>query len=219
METVSGELVAIQRKTNNLRTICKAGSLSSARAMGAGDFGPYVRREEMERALAVERPDRPLGLLLRVLWQSGARISEALALVAGSIDFGGNTLRLRTLKRRKNAQGIAPARYRLVPVQQDLLGCLGQYLGWAKPRPDERLFSWTRSHAFVRIRRALAAAGVPPERCHPHAIRHGHAVAAILAGVPLPALQAQLDHASIATTSLYLKLTIEDRKAAYKGVF
>ena len=65
----------------------------------------------------------------------------------------------------------------------------------------------------------MLAAGIPDQQAHPHAIRHGHAVAAIKAGVPLPILQQQFDHASIATTAIYLQMTIEDRKQAYKGVF
>jgi integrase len=230
MEAVSGELVAVGRKKPNTvakvavpsRSNGEGGIVRRVRAVasaGAGGFGPYVPRETMARIFETVGPETQVGLLLRVLWQSGARISEALALRVSDIDFGRRTLRLQTLKRRKGPDGTAPAVYRLVPIQSDLVGYLGRHLGLYRLAPEERIWIWCRRWAAHQITGAMLAAGCPRELAHPHAIRHGHAVAAILAGVPLPALQAQLGHSSIAVTSIYLRLTIQDRIEAYQGVF
>ena len=129
-------------------------------------------------------------------------------------------LRLQTLKRRKNQDGTpgAPV-WRLVPVKPDLLGYLSRHARWHRFQPADRYWPWCVRHAHGLIARAMLAAGVPRERAHPHAIRHGHAIAAVKAGVPLAILQAQLGHSSIQTTAIYLQFTLEDRKQAYKGVF
>ena len=186
----------------------------------AGGFGPYVEREEMERLLEAVDDDDSLGMLMRALWQSGARIAEMLALRVDDVNYAHGTLRLRTLKRGRNKDGTSkPPVFRLVPVGADLLGCLGRRVGTFRLAPDARIWTWSQRHAYRMISAVMRGAEIPGLRCHPHAIRHGHAVAAIRAGVNLRLLQEQLGHSSIETTAIYLQFTIEDRKAAYKGVF
>jgi integrase len=186
----------------------------------AGAFGAYVPREEMERVLDSLPPESLLGMLLRTLWQSGARISEALDLKLEDVNYAHGTLRLVTLKRGKNEDGSSKAPvFRLVPVGPDLLGYFGRHAGTVGMKPADKFWPWCRRHAFRLISDAMRAAGAPEPRCHPHAIRHGHAVAALMAGVNLRLLQEQLGHRSIEVTTRYLQFTIEDRKAAYKGVF
>jgi site-specific recombinase XerD len=51
----------------------------------------------------------------------------------------------------------------------------------------------------------------------PHTLRHLHAVAALDSGVPLNDLQAQLGHADLKTTSIYLKADINHRRKSYGG--
>ena len=42
------------------------------------------------------------------------------------------------------------------------------------------------------------------KRVHPHGLRHTHAAELAFEGVPMNAIQAQLGHSSLATTSSYL---------------
>ena len=42
------------------------------------------------------------------------------------------------------------------------------------------------------------------KRVHPHGLRHTHAAELAFEGVPMNAIQAQLGHSSLATTSRYL---------------
>jgi integrase len=187
--------------------------------VGAGDYGPYVRPEEARAVLATLEPTSDWGTFTRFLWQSGARISEALGVRDADIDFGAGTVRVQTLKRRANADGTPkPPTFRLVPIQVDLLGFLAQRLRHFKPADDDRLWPWTREHASREIHRLMRNAGVPEERCHPHAWRHGLAVHCIKSGVNLVVVQEQLGHAEIASTMKYLKLTILDRKQALARV-
>jgi site-specific recombinase XerD len=179
----------------------------------AGTFGPYVRQEEADAVLATLAPESARGTLVRFLWQAGPRLSEALGVTAGDIDFGQGVVRVRTLKRRS----ISPI-YRLVPIQVDLQGLLARHVAHLRPVPTDLLWPWTRQHVWKWLHDAMQAAGVPAERCHPHSWRHGLAVNLIRQGVPMPIVQQQLGHASITTTAGYAQFTILDRIGALKGV-
>ena len=59
----------------------------------------YIRQDEVHRLLAVlEGRDR---LLVEVLWNTGARISEVLELAPSSVDFNEGLVTIRTLKKKK----------------------------------------------------------------------------------------------------------------------
>jgi site-specific recombinase XerD len=147
--------------------------------------------------------------LLRLLWLTGCRISEALAVRLCDIDSHLGVVVMRNLKRRlKTATKAAPLPGEFITS----LLALGSDL------PDGQLFPWCRSRAFELVRDTLLAAGVDRPRAHPHALRHGHAVHALRSGAPLNIVQQALGHASVATTSIYLRVTGEDVRRAYAGI-
>jgi len=204
--------VHLQHRQTAARTAAGSG--------GAGGFGAYIPREDMERLLESVEPTSLIGMLLRALWQSGARIAEMLALTVADVHYAHGTIRLQTLKRGRNPDGTKKAPvFRLVPVQADLLGYFGIRVGLDFLKPADRFWPYSERWAYEQIRRSMRAVGFPENRCHPHAIRHGHAIAALIAGVQLQILSQNLGHSSITTTAVYLQFTIEDRKAAYRGVF
>jgi len=67
----------------------------------------YIRKHEVKRILScLQGRDR---LLVEVLWNTGARISEVLELTAGSVNFNQHTITIRSIKKRKfnkNAKDI-----------------------------------------------------------------------------------------------------------------
>ncbi|MBW2638234.1 MAG: tyrosine-type recombinase/integrase, partial [Deltaproteobacteria bacterium] len=59
----------------------------------------YIRRDEVHRVLSfVEGRDK---LFVDLLWNTGARVSEALDITPGGIDFNESTITVRTLKKKK----------------------------------------------------------------------------------------------------------------------
>jgi len=214
----AGELV----KTGVASTLAR-----SIASRNAGDKLPlYVTREQVAAALATfPGPISPGRLFVLALWQTGARVSELLGARVGDLHFADSTLRLRTLKRRTK-DGQPRVEFRLVPLQTDLAGVLAQYLHAGLPvdkhdrgasSGNPRLWPFCRGWAWYTIQRAFAAAGIDPALAHPHSMRHGHAVHALKAGVPLTAVQETLGHASIQSTTIYGRLTLQDRRRAYQG--
>ena len=58
--------------------------------------------------------------------------------------------------------------------------------------------------------------GKPQYRVHPHMLRHSFAVWSLQDLIPLYDLRDQLGHSNIATTSIYLTVTPEQRRRAYE---
>lgn len=164
-------------------------------------------------AAASEAP-REVRTFCQVLHFTGCRISEALALTAGSVDFAGGCLVFETLKKRRS--GV----FRAVPVPPALLDTLDLVhgvKGAAKrggPAAGVRLWPWCRMTAWRRVSEVMDAAGIVPgpHRC-PKGLRHGYGVHAIGAGVPLNLLSKWMGHASLEVTAIYANALGEEQRA------
>lgn len=151
------------------------------------------------------------GLLIRFLWTTGARVSEALAATVGDFDFAASCVRLKTLKRRGE-------HFRAVPLPGALCGEVAQRIMSSGLARTARIWPFTRQHAHAVIQKALLAVGVDEHRARPHALRHGHAFHALASGAPLPVVQRALGHAHVATTGIYLTATAADLRVAYDKI-
>lgn len=163
----------------------------------------YLTRDEVGRVLAACGSARDR-LILRVMWETGARVSELLALSPASIDFAAEALQVATLKRR--------AHVRAVPLRGALLGDLARHIAGGGLGDDERLFPITRQRVFQIVRAAAREAGLPLDRAHPHTLRHSFAIACVLARVPVLVLAEWLGHASLEATLVYTKILCADSR-------
>lgn len=172
-------------------------------------FPPEVLSEAEVRALMAGCSKRaPTGVrnraLIALLWRTGLRISEALALRPSDIDAE------RGMVRVANGKG---GKHRTVAAGEEALALVG---AWAAARAAldgvtgrQPLFCTLQggrlSSRYVRtaMRRIARKAGVE-RRVHPHAFRHTLASELQAEGVSLPAIQKQLGHASLDGTAHYL---------------
>lgn len=140
-----------------------------------------------------------------VLYYTGCRISEALALIPRGVDLSGQTIIFDTLKKCWKQV------YRAVPVPKALIDDLDLVHGIReamKRHKTEKLNAplWlvSRVTAWWQVSAVMSAAGIPegPDRC-PIRLRHGYAIHALSKGVPLNMVSKWLGHAQMETTAIY----------------
>jgi integrase/recombinase XerD len=141
--------------------------------------------------------------LLAVLFRSGLRVSEALALFPKDLDPSGGSLRV--LRGKGDKARTAPLPTDAADAVDRWLECRKR-LGLTGRHP---LFCTLKGEplwdSYVRTlcKRLAAKAGVE-KRVHPHGFRHGWALSQVESGTSLPVIQQLLGHSSLATTATYV---------------
>lgn len=189
-------------------------------------------------------PDLHRKMLLATLWNTGARINEALALTRGDFSLAPPypfvqlaTLKQRTEKATRTA-GRAPAGsqiHRLVPLSdhhyvsqlQMMVATLKIPLERRNKRTGrmEKARIWEITDRTVRTWlseavEAAAADGVTfSVPVTPHTFRHSYAMHMLYAGIPLKVLQSLMGHKSISSTAVYTKVFALDVAARHRVQF
>ena len=185
-----------------------AASMDLARAQVSRQLSrrlPYYLTPEEAHQLIDSAENERDRLFLRLLWETGVRVSEAIALRLGDVGRDG----IRVL-----GKGSVE---RVVFVQDSLVSAIlfhAQELALERSDylfPSRKGGHITKQRADQIIKQAARRAGL--ERIvHAHLFRHGYAINFLNCSGRLDALQEQLGHRDINTTRIYLRLTDEDVK-------
>jgi integrase/recombinase XerD len=173
----------------------------------------YLNAAERQRFIEAARRAPPkIRLFCLALGWSGARISEVLALTPASFDIESGVASIQTLKRRKC--GIV----RQVPLPMDVLVELDREFKLRDAQRDselanERIWRWSRTTAWRRVKEIMAAAGISRTAAMPKGLRHGFGVNAFQSNVPPHLVQRWLGHASLRSTSIYGDVIGPDERA------
>jgi integrase len=163
----------------------------------------YTNQTERQRFLDVmgrQTSERELFSLL-LAW-TGARPSEVLTLVPLSFQIERSIVVLPTLKRRK-------PHAREVPIPPGLMAAMDRRFGLRglQRNPEtanRRLWPWSSRITVWRfVKGGMLEAGIVGRAACPRGLRHGFAVNALQASVPLNIVQKWLGHADISTTAIY----------------
>ncbi|MDC4233290.1 tyrosine recombinase [Actinomyces sp. B33] len=199
---------------------------ASVRPPRQGDHLPKALGvDEVARLLDAARAgEGPAGLrdwaLLEVLYATGARVSEAVALCVDDVDLDDELPVVRLLgKGRKE---------RLVPLGHVAKEALGAYLVRARPglaargRGGARIFlnargaPLSRQSAWEAIQRCAERAGLD-RRVSPHTLRHSFATHLLEGGASVRDVQELLGHASVQTTQIYTRVTATTLREIYRS--
>jgi integrase/recombinase XerD len=144
-----------------------------------------------------------LACLIEVLYATGLRVSELVALPASAARPDASML---TVCGKGNKE-------RMVPLNDAAKVAMRTYLALrsaAKQPPSKWLFPsfsraghLTRQHFARELKDLAAAAGLPARRLSPHVIRHAFASHLLHNGADLRVVQTLLGHADISTTQIY----------------
>lgn len=176
--------------------------------------------QEAESVLAVPDVSTVPGLrdraMLELLYSTGLRRMELAGLRLFDIDSGRGTVWVRQGKGRKD---------RVVPLGERALAWVLKYVDEARPKlaaaHDEGfLFVGDAGEALhvdyfsQLVREYLEAAGIEkPGACH--LFRHTMATVMLEGGADVRFVQEMLGHASLETTQLYTRVTVEKLKAVH----
>ena len=160
-----------------------------------------------------------LACLLEVVYATGLRVSELVALPASAA---------RRDQRMLVVRGKG-GRERLVPLNQAAKRTMTEYLSLRAETGRDAASKWlfpsfgeqghvTRQH-FARELKALGAAcGVAGDRLSPHVLRHAFASHLLHNGADLRVVQTLLGHADISTTQIYTHVLEERLKTLVRDL-
>lgn len=183
----------------------------------------YLLKPEVLRLLAAEKHPRDR-LILDLMWTTGARVSEVLALTPSSFkddgfDYG---VVLKTLKQRpgrpsKRAQQRSAKRY--VPILDlGLQSRIQSYLYLGQFRHGQRVFPISRQTVNRHIHRLVEAGGGAPFPISAHTFRHSFAIHLLLHGRPLKYVSQLLGHRNVESTEIYTNVLTFDGVHFLDGV-
>lgn len=162
--------------------------------------------------------------LLELLYATGARISEAVALDRDDLDVA--------LRERDRLGAVRVAgkggKQRIVPVGRAALAAVDAYVVRGRPVLAERgrgtpallLNSrgtrLSRQSAWSVLRSTAEKAGIR-RAVSPHTLRHSFATHLLDGGADVRTVQELLGHASVATTQIYTLVTVARLREVYAG--
>ncbi len=139
--------------------------------------------------------------LIALLYRSGLRVSEALALYPKDIE-GGAVRVLRGKGGRSRTAGLDPSGMALVGEWHEVRSKL--QLGARSPLLCSRQGHPMTASYVRRLFFGLGRAAGIDKRVHPHGLRHTHASELRAEGIDIGIISKQLGHRSISTTAHYL---------------
>ena len=205
LKTVNNQLSAIFNyavKYYDLRdNPCrKAGSIGKSHA---GERQFWTKQEFKQFLVTVEdKPEARMAFLL--LYWTGMRIGELLALTYNDIDLEKRTISINKSYQRLDGRDIitppkTPKSKRIVTIPPFLAEELRDYMSHLYGiMADERMFRFTKSYMEHEIIRGIKASGV--KRIRLHDLRHSHASLLVEMGFTPLAIADRLGHEKIETT-------------------
>lgn len=170
-----------------------------------------ISEDEVDALLAAAAAlPPPVGLTasagLELLYATGMRVSELLALPANALSSDADVLLIR-------GKG---GRERIVPLSEPAQEAAARLRAAHRKASPRFLFPgrdpqapMTRQGFALLLKRVAHVAGLDPNRLSPHVLRHAFATHLLARGADLRSLQTLLGHADISTTQIYTHVLAE----------
>ena len=153
--------------------------------------------------------------MLELLYATGIRVSELIALDVDDLNLPGGVLRC-----------VSKGRERVIPLYPVAIRALGEYIQSVRPqlvdsREETALFvnmngeRMSRQGFWKLIKYYQEKAGIQKD-ITPHTLRHSFAAHLLENGADLRSIQEMLGHADISSTQIYSKLINQKIKDVYK---
>lgn len=178
----------------------KAGSMGKKNA----DEMEFWTKDEFARFIETLK-DRPASYaVFMMMYYTGIREGELLALTPADIDFTQGTLSISKSYQRMNGKDVitppkTPKSNRVVTIPEVLKTTLRTYMSRCYGlQPDDRLFPYTKSFLYHEMEYGVHQSGV--KRIRVHDIRHSHASLLVEMGFSPLLIAERLGHERVQTT-------------------
>ncbi|WP_072562818.1 tyrosine recombinase [Granulibacter bethesdensis] len=168
----------------------------------------YLDEAEVDALLQAAPAEPAAHAALEILYSTGLRVSEVLALPARAFRGDAPMMTVR-------GKG---GRERMVPVSAAAIAAVAamrsgaEQSRWLFPGRDPAK-PMTRQGFALMLKRVALQAGLDPARVSPHVLRHCFASHLLARGADLRSLQMLLGHVDIATTQIYTHVLSERLRA------
>lgn len=217
LKTINNQLTAIFNyavKFHNLKEnpIHKVGSIGEKNApeksiWNLEEFNEFINHVD----------DKELHLGFNILYWSGCRIGEMLALTWEDIDFINNTININKSYQRINRKDIitepkTKKSIRKVPVISSVINEISEYKKlFYNPANNDRIFNCTKYKFEYSIKNICKKFNLNKIRIHD--LRHSHASLLLNEGINIVALSRRLGHEKVSTTlNTYSHILPNDEK-------
>lgn len=183
----------------------------------------YLLKPEILQLLDAEKHPT-YRLIMDLMWTTGARISEVLALTPASFINSGSEygVILKTLKQRPGRPSkvsLQRSTKRYVPIYDHLLeDRIHSYLYTRHLKMTQRIFPMVRQTVNRHIHALVERIGGLPISISSHTFRHSFAIHLLLHGSPVEVIAQYLGHRSPSSTEIYTKVLTIDSGHFLEGV-
>ena len=181
----------------------------------------YLTEQEYRRLLRIVQKNATKYFRARdtaivtLLLGMGLRLSEAVELDVGNINFDDGTIKVT---RKGNHE-------RILPVNDEVIISLNRYLKTRKDTTAQQpLFLSKRNQridsgsVWHLVKKYLKQAQIEKDKLSPHTLRHTFATVLLKQGENILTIKELLSHSNLRTTERYLHLNCEDLKSAVNKI-
>ena len=185
-----------------------------------------ARVEDAEQSASQKLRNARMACLIEVLYATGLRVSELVALPASAAR---RDERMLIVRGKGNKERLVPLNDAAKRAMREYLALREQTEASETKKGSVKTSKWlfpsfgesghlTRQH-FARDLKALAsAAGLKPRQVSPHVLRHAFASHLLQNGADLRSVQTLLGHADISTTQVYTHVLEERLKSLVRDL-
>ncbi len=163
----------------------------------------YLNRAEREsflRAINVLEIEKRLFVL--IIYWTGVRLGEALAIYPRHIDFFKGVLIIKSLKKRGRVI------HRQIPLPPFILNSLKQNV--SHKIAEKPIWMFSRRTGCRYIKKVMLSANIEGPQACARGLRHSFAVNCVINHIPLSLLQKWMGHSSILITAIYTQIMGDD---------
>lgn len=223
--SVARHTVAVRQlhKYWELEGICEPNPAREVQPPAVGQSLPKaISIAEVTRILESISLDTPAGLrdraILEFLYSTGARISEVVALDVDDLHFADDAV-VRLFGKGSKERVVPVGAYAQRAVSDYLVRSRPGLAAKGKGTPalflNQRGGRLSRQSVWMILSKAAQRAGIATE-VSPHTLRHSFATHLLEGGADVRVVQELLGHASVTTTQIYTKVSVDSLREAYQ---